>query len=176
MRGIEKLWIIGDNFVATSYQNHFKKAVETDFFMKSRFEISSFCSSKFSDKNTNPLSRLQICVATAISNKTNLPHYMLLVIDDDLIKYLQFKGPRAPAMYGPWIEWLAKSINDLVQTRLSQLAPKAVVWTGLQIYWVALPSHRGFDAKESEARTKFSLCLESVAKLYSNMRVIKLKD
>ena len=75
-RGSTKFGLLEDNFVSESYRLNFKKA-GPDYFMKKNFDISTFCSNKYNDKNTNMLSRLQNTVAAAINKKespTKLHH------------------------------------------------------------------------------------------------------
>ena len=42
------------------------------------------------------------------------------------------------------------------------------------IYWTSCPVHKNFI--DTEYRIKMNLCLESIVKLFTNMRVIKLKE
>ena len=46
------------------------------------------------------------------------------------------------------------------------------------IYWVAVPTHKYFDANANRQRVKFNLSLESVIRSKGNehMRVMRLKD
>ena len=90
LKGLRKLWMLGDNFIAETYKKFFKKA-SNDFFMKEQFEVMPFCSSKFSDRNTNMLSRILNSLITALNSKSQLPDYLLVILDNDLIKYLGCK-------------------------------------------------------------------------------------
>ena len=174
--GLDELWFIGDNFVAATYRQHFKKT-KIKSFVKENFEVFAFCSSKFADKNTNMISRMQIAFATALNKRIYLPKFVVIVLDDDLIQYLQYKNYGVSTMYGTWIEYLAKEFNSMVQDRIAQLPTKARRNPRFEphIYWMALPAHNGFDETETLMRTKFNLCMESVVRTYANMRVIKPK-
>ena len=49
LKGLSKVWILGDNFLAKSYRKNFKKA-QFDSYLKDHYEVLAFCSSKYSDK------------------------------------------------------------------------------------------------------------------------------
>ena len=44
------------------------------------------------------------------------------------------------------------------------------------VYWIATPLHKNFCFDRNALKVKFNLCLESITKVYSKMRVAKLKD
>ena len=79
-------------------------------------------------------------------------------------------------VYGELVEWLVKEIQDMIHLRNSQLPAKCRGENTPQIYWLLLPNHRNFDHETNKNRSKFNLCLESIVKQFSNMRVIKLKN
>ena len=191
IRGTDLLWFIGDNFVAKSYRKHFKKMrfldsirteqIETrqnQYFIKENFEFAAHCNSKFSSSQVNLLARLQNTMAMAI-NSTNkngqLPKYVVIVLDDDMISYLNFQKEDGIAMLlGTWVEWLAKEYESLLKTRISQLPLKCKV--RLFMYWVATPTHSYSSKERNQSRIKFNLSLESVIRAKENMRVIRIKD
>ena len=114
--GYFEMWITGDNFMAKSYREHFKKAGD-DFFMKRNFEIFPQCNSRYSSNNTNLLSRLQITLANAINDRIKLPKYIVIVLDNDLIEFLNYCGFGVASIYGEWIEHLVERFNDLFKQR-----------------------------------------------------------
>ena len=173
--GLQKLWFLGDNFLASSYRIHVRKATAGEWFVKDNFEIYPFCSSKFSSKNINCLSRLQITVANGINMHAALPEVMVFVLDDNLIQYLGYKKWGVASFYGPWIEWLLEEVNKLIESKWKQL-PTKMKLSKPQVYWVELPDHSNFDHVNRDARVKFNNCLLSVVKRYDNMRMICLKE
>ena len=70
-------------------------------FLKERFEILPFCSSHFSDKNTNALSRLVNSFVQAMNAKYYLLDYVIIMLDGDLIDYLQYKRFAMASLLGP---------------------------------------------------------------------------
>ena len=67
-----------------------------------------------------------------------------------------------------------KVISEVLQKKREKLPIKAARVSWLQIYWVQAATHCRFT--DNELRKKFNLCLESVVRQSSNMRVIKFND
>ena len=172
MKGIKKVWIVGDNLMATSFQQHFKKS-KFEFFLKEQFEGTGFCSSKYSDSNTNPLSRIQIITAAALNAKDFMPHFIIMVIDNKLIEHVRYKGCSVATMYDTLVEWLCKEVWNLIEEKFKLLPKKARVAT--QVYWVLLSNSDYMPDCDRVVRERFRKCLESVVQMYEAMRVIKLK-
>ena len=104
-------------------------------------------------------------MANAIKSGVVLPRFIVMVLDDDIIDYLSFKGEGVASVHGEMLEWLVQNINNLIITQKELLPANAVEEASPMVYWVALPSHKLFCEKERVARIK-SL----------NMKVIKLKE
>ena len=170
------VWIIGDNFVASSYRNHFKKVSGEHLYTKKYFQVEAYCSSRFSDSNGNMISWLQISMAQAINKSTYLPDYIIIVLEDDIIEYLEYRNYGVSAMYGTWLEWLAKEFNELLHKKQALLPIGAKNDDETQIYWTTAVYHKLFTLTETQMREKFNNCMESVVQAYGNMRVIKVKE
>ena len=103
-----------------------------------------------------------------------LPKYIVVILDDDLIDYLNFKAEGAATLMGTWIEWLTGELQSLINDRISQLPVKCKVKQFF--YWVTAPIHNYFSKECNAMRIKFNLSLESVLRTKDTMRAIKLKD
>ena len=172
------IWFIGDNFTAWTYRAHFKKSNPDSWnhYIKEHYEFAAFCNSRYASANVNLLARIQNAFAAALSSekKGKLPNYVLLVLDDDLISFLDFEHEGVVTQLGSWIEWLTKELNDLVKQRIDQLPIKCK--KEVFFYWVQAPVHSSFSKVKNNLRVKFNLSLESVIHTVSNMRVVKLKE
>ena len=196
VRGTDQLWIVGDNFVAKSYRKHFKNMVlakkedtsdaatsqsgDDEYFIKQTFEVQAFCNSRYSSSQQNLLARLQNSMALGI-NSTNvldkgcrLPKYVIVVLDDDLISFLQFNKEGAATLLGSWVLWLADEFSTLVKERKDQLPSKCKA--DPFFYWITAPTHQSFSRELNQLRIKYNLSLESVIRERKNMRVAKIKD
>ena len=123
------------------------------------------------------LARLQNTLVAAL-NKTKshvLPKYILVILDDDLISYLNYSKDGAATLLGSWIEWLVGKFNEAVNDRKRQLPTKCVRYDTF-FYWVAAPTHSFFSSERNKLRIKYNLSLESVIRSQPNMRVVKLKE
>ena len=171
------MWIVGDNFTAKSYRAHFKLVTGRTFYIKENFEFSAFCNSRFNSANLNMLSRLQNTLAMAMNRtKTGLlPKYILVILDDDLITYLDFKQEGVATLLGSWIEWLVREFNKVIKARKEQV-PMKCKKADTCFYWVAAPTHSNFSKDRNHLRVKYNLSLESVIRGQPNMRVIPLKN
>ena len=103
---------------------------------------------------------------------------MLIVLDDDLIQYInEEKNTKLTMMLGTCIEWLVHQFLDLLVAWKEKLPKKARKYDDEPcVYWLQVPLHNGFDKEANEARLKYNLCIESVAKTISEMRIIKFKN
>ena len=173
IEGYEQLWLVGDNFVASTIREHFKKKDEYKFFIKEYFEVVAFCSSRFNDKDQNIIRRLKSTFATALSKYDKLPKYICIVLESDIIDFLEYSNVGISTFYGDMIESIVKSFNQMIEDRKRILPTKAKKVGYPQLYWVALPMHKNLD---KNARGKFNLTLESIVKLYANMRIARIKD
>ena len=176
VRGVNELWMLGDNFLASTYRNHFEMSMLESCFMKSSFEVSPHCGSRFASNNTNMLSRIQNSVCKALNSANVLSKYMVFMLDGDLIDFLNYTQFGLSGMLGRWIEWLAKEVSLAVQLEKKLLPKKALREQEPFIYWIAAPFHDNFGSELNAARSKFNACLDSVIKLHNNMRVMKLKE
>ena len=144
--------------------------------MKDHYDVTPFCSSRYNDKNMNLISRIQHSLALALNSKNHLPAYIIVFLDDDLIEYLQYKKFKVASLLGEWLEYLAKTINEMVQIKLHSLPAKAQPCEETQIYWIQPVNHNNFSVENVQVRDIFSACLDYVIKDYDNMRVLKIKE
>ena len=95
--------------------------------MKENFEVQPYCNSRFSSNNTNMLARIQNAFAEGINKcKTgNLPKYIIIILDDDLISYLDCKTIDGVAtLFGTWIEWLVAEMKILLNEHYARVPAK----------------------------------------------------
>ena len=175
LKGIAKIWLVSDNFFAESYRKYFKKS-SSEFYMKENYEIVAFCSSKYSDRNLNALSRLVNSFIEAMNTKFYLPDYIIFMLDDDLIQYMQYTKFKVASLYRLWIEYLTELVTETVHNHHSSLIRKARTSDITQIYWVEPINHSNFDYIDQQLRDKFLQCLDLGCKAIDKIRVLKLKD
>ena len=119
-------------------------------------------------------------MVAAINNTTKktglLPKYIVIILDDDLIQYLQYRGEDGVnTMLASWVKWLATEYDKLIADRLKQVPKKSGKVVPF-FYWVSAPTHHFFAPEDNKLRIKFNLSLDSVIGSFPNMRTIKLKE
>ena len=122
------------------------------------------CNSRWSSVNENMISRIRNSFVAGLNQKCAaglLPKYVLVVLDDDLITFLDFKEEGVATLLGTWIEWLCTELLSLVDKRKSQLPAKSVKENQPFFYWVAAPTHNYISRERNALRVKFNLSLES---------------
>ena len=165
---------MGDNFVATTYRENFKKVRNYPFFTKKNYEITTFCNSRFSDKDTNILRRLKSAFIEGLNKYWKLPKYIIIILEDDLIEYLGYTNYGISKMYGDMLEYLVQEFDSLIKNRIELLPDKAKKPGYPYIYWMVSSIHKNWE--NNNAREKFNFTLEAILKLYSNMRLILMKE
>ena len=81
MQAMEHILIVGDNFVAYTYRQHFLLRKQ-DSFTKNSFEPKVSCNSHFNSSMKNMLVRLQNSFTSALNKSLRMPKYVLVVLDD----------------------------------------------------------------------------------------------
>ena len=169
MKAIDKVWIVGDYFVAETFRKNFKKCTADGYFLKDHFNTALFCSSKYNDKNNNMLSRLQHSLALALNSKHHLPAYIIIFLDDDLIEFLGYKKFRLASLLGELLDYLAGTFQSMIGSKLKQLPIKAQPREETQIYWIEPALHKNFSVE-------MIACMDTVIKEHDNMRLLKIKE
>ena len=181
--GLDQVWLHSDNFAATTYRKYFleisgvqEQTAKFDFYIKTNFDFDMFCNSRYNSPTQNMLVRIQNTVANAINKHIALSRYFLVILDDDLITYLDFKGPGVAELLRKWVSWLIDQMTSAVAERKKQLPIKSKREAEPCIYWCLVPTHKNFSQPCNDTRKKLNFCLESLLKGKQDMRVIKLKE
>ena len=168
----DMVWLVGDNFMAKSFCNHFKKI--GDYHMKTHFDAYPHCSSKYSSSDTNMLNRIKNSFANTVGAHGKLPKFVVIILDMDLFDFLQFEGQGVVTLLGGWIEWLVLQFEQFIQDCLALLPQRCIKDGYPQWYWVALPHHHKFH--DNKFRTNMVHSIESVCKLHTSVRVVRMKE
>ena len=173
------LWFFRDNFTARWYRTHFKKKSKDTFFIKQNFEVSAHCNSRWASANENMISRIRNSFAAAVSQQKSglLPKYVIVVLDDDLITFMNFAIEGLATLLGTWVEWLVSELKSIVNDRLDQVPPRCKKVVPF-FYWVTAPTHSYFSKERNAVWVKFNLSLESVIRTHGrdSMRMVKFKE
>ena len=159
--------------MASTYRNYFKKSSE-QFYIKDNYETAAYCQSKYENSDTNMLSRLRNALLQGINEKGRLPKFIVLVLDDDIIEFLEYAGQGALTLMGQCVEWLCEEFQSMLTLAKESVPLKARKEGYPQLYWVAPPHHKNF--LNNRARTKLTNVLETAFKLFKDIRLVRMKE
>ena len=160
--------------MASTYRCCFKKNKQDIFYVKENFEVFPFCQSKYEHADSNILNRLRNSFIEAINAQGRLPRFVVIILDDDILEFINYEDQGVSTLMGNCVEWLVNQFNDLIKLAKESTPSKAVKDGFPQLYWVAPPHHRNFT--NNSTRTKFINVMESTFKLHKDSRIIKMKE
>ena len=135
------------------------------FYLKTTFNIEKFSWTRLDSGNI--LSRLFNNLVRAINAKILLPKVVIIVINNDILREIHFNGFGISRILGICIEYLIKSIHQLLINHKNTLLAKAVKFKYPTILWVLLPGHNNFT--NNATRSKLAAAIEKSALLYNEM-------
>ena len=178
VKGYEQLWILGDAFVAASFEQYYKLKSMKEFaagYMVENYDVMGKSATKYTSNDPNILSRLRNMLIGLIHQEIKLPKMVIIVLDDDLVKY-----------YGPdedsesLTKALRRLINELmtefrkiISTQKERLPKKAKRFFYPQFVWIQAPLNCQYD--NNRERKIFNECLSHAAKFQEDVSVLELK-
>ena len=100
--------------------------------------------------------------------------YLVIILDNDLIEFLDYDEYGMSKIFGEWIKHIADAIDEIIADKKKKLPEKACLEGYPLTYWTTLPHHRYF--KDGASRFKFNKALESTIKNRRGMRLIRMKE
>ena len=165
------MWIIGDKFVCESAEviRHIfnlmderdESVIDQDqplkhvSYLANAYDIEVF-TSKSLDAMRSSLGHLRNILGTALKEHCLLPKYIIVVLEDDIMRCVNFPRPGISEIFGQCLKWLADEYHDMITTRKNVLPPKSHKYLYPQMFWVALPQHHNFN--DNTLRYKFNQC------------------
>ena len=135
------LWIIGDDFVHGSARVNFKRRNETASYSARNFEIVIEARNAFSSHNYNQLSRLRNSLIKAINECDRLPKYILVILEDDIIRETNFADCGLAQYYERELRWLISEFRKSIDTIKDMLPNKAKSRKYPKILWISPSLH-----------------------------------
>ena len=123
--------------------------------------------------DVNTASRLQNLLVGPIRDHVTLPKILVIVPDDDLLRYLIKKHATTVEAMERVINWLMCQYDHLLSTQKEYLPAKAKHYNHPMIVWIAPLEHCNF--KSNSFREKFAYSLEKCALKHDNTFAVHLK-
>ena len=108
----------------------------------------------------------------AINKHTLLPKWVMIIMENDLIKATNHYKSGATLALGPQLDWLANEIHRLTSSQKERLPTKSRKFKYPQILWIPAIYHD--DLRDNEYREKFNDSLNAVVSMHREMKVLKL--
>ena len=179
----EQLWIFGDNFVSESsdflrrlfrMKSNTSEVPAPKSYIANNFEVSVFANSANKTHMRSTLGRLRNLIMAAIKIKELLPKYIIIIIENDLIRCVKYRKPGIFDIFGRILRWLADEFHQAVMDWKSALPSRAKRNLYPQIFWTALPYHQNFKTTCIN-RHKFNQCLDTVANMHNEMKMLRIR-
>ena len=179
IRSLEAIWFLGDEFALQLCEQHFKnKPVEgygqgQQHFITNHFDTQMYFSSKFVSADQNLISRLRNMLVKAINEQILLPKYIVIIPDDDVIRYLHDQGiTTIDKSMGRLINHLMSEHTKLIMSQKDTLPIKAKCDMYPQLIWIEAPLYSSFREDNLKDRVAFNECLQDISKFHVNTTVL----
>ena len=171
------VWIVGDEFVHTSFNQYVRhsgnSSEEQKFHMKELYEIKDAASDKYTSLNTNMVCRVRNHLIQMIKEYVLLPKAIVLILDDDLIRFVEYEGNDVIVTYKKILSWLMKEVHRLILSYKDLMPNKARRYKYPAVLWIAPPMNINFF--NNDLRKDFIIALDDVVATYPEMWALQLK-
>ena len=143
--------------------------------MKEQFEIVGSMNDKGSSIDQNTVSHFRNNLAGIIGDQAVLPKFILIVPDNDIIRYFWYREHDTQEGYARLLKWLMSQYDLMILSQKERLPQKAKRAAEPVFIWIEPPLHDSIWSKENDLRSQFGRALASVASLHENTHALKLK-
>ena len=173
VRGLEKIWLIGDEFCEKSFDDYYRKTTPSMESNKTytfiNFEVRDFLSSNYSSHNRSPTGCFLNNLIRALNEHNTLPKLIVMIMDDNLIRDIQEQFSQK-VKYLP--AWLLHECNKAIEIYKDYLPVKAKNEWVPHLLWMAPSQHKNFTNNHKRAITSEFLVEE--VKFYKNMSALHM--
>ena len=171
----EKLWFIADEFGYQSYEDHFRKRSHKPYsvYIKENFDVTAFINGKFKSKDPSVVSRLRNALVTAVTKQPVLPKLVVIVPDDDMIKFLNIYAAGISKSLGKIVDYIMLEHDKIIESFKEYLDDRSKKAEYPHFLWILAPLHQNFA--NNEERKKFNRCVERMTAFHGNTSALYLK-
>ena len=165
-KALDCVWIVGDSFLRDTYGKIFQTSTELQSgYVKSHYEVKTVDGNDA--YSSNLLASLVNSLIKRIEREVILPNYIIIVFDDDIIRWCKFDEFGISEVYGRLTKWLAYQFDRAVKTQMDYLPEKSKKMSQPQFIWMGASNHR--DLANNLLRKKFNDSLTSAVEIFPNM-------
>ena len=173
------VWILRDDFGFNSFNKHYFEKMEEDQYMKMQFEVKGFMNDRKQSYDLNTVGRIHNGLVGAIRDKIILPKFIVLVIDNDVIRYVRHKNLEitqgSESAYERILKWLMCQYDRLIKTQKDDYLPKKAKKNPIEpmFIWIIPPTNCNF--KDNPERRLFGRALEKAVAFHEHTFALELK-
>ena len=147
---MEKIWVMGDDFRHKSFNKYYYLQAGDEQYMKEQFEVTGFMNDKSSSLDTNTLSRFRNNFVGAVTDQPVLPKFVVIVPDNDIMKYVWYHKDDVQDGYVRLLKWLMLQYNCMVASVKEDLPTKAKKANEPIFIWIEPLQHDRIRSKEND--------------------------
>ena len=137
------------------------------------FDIKLFHATSYNTHLRDFMARLHNTFAGALNDKTRLPRAIIIVLDNDMIKYINLNGYGISMAYGKLFHYIFSEFNKMIATRKDQFPLKAMKEHTRELLWINPPFHSSFT--NNSQCNKFTKAMDTMAAIYADNWSLQLK-
>ena len=145
-------------------------------FVTKNYEVKIFISSGYPSLNKSPLGRTFNNVVRAINEEKSLPKLIVMVTDNDLIKYIRSSVGHhlLKKQIDRSYNWLATQIDRAILSYKDYVSEKSKRHYIPHILWILPPSHIHFDQMDNMKREYAAEAIQTLSAMRSNTSALQM--
>ena len=179
--GYKDIWVLGDEFVANSVNQYFKTACNTlmrglsstGTHCGNNYEIKLFHATRYTSHIRNMIARLVNTFANAVNEEKLLPRAVVIVLEDDLINYVNIHTFGMSMVFGKILHYIFSEFNKIITAKKDILKPKSRRNCYSELLWINPPFNKDFS--NNPQHSKFGKALNTTASIYADNWSLQLK-
>ena len=150
-----------------------RNSMSTGMHCGDNYEIKLFHSTQYVGHIRNFVGRLINTLVNTLNSEQLLPRAIVIVLDDDLIWYINIDRFGMSVVYGRILHYIFSEFHKLIVAKKDFLRMKSKRHHFPELLWIDPPFHNAFN--NNSKRHKFSKALDNTAAIYIDNWSLKLK-
>ena len=174
--GYDKVWFIGDEFMASSYTQYFNNAFGDNGqkgYVKAHYDVTGYCLGE-DHLNNSALSRYRNALVKAINDQVTFPKAIVLTLEQEFIESFRHFQPGFSLIVGRAIEHLANQFHRVIIAHKEKLPSRARKFKYPTVLWTLLPEHYDWRI-QNEYRSKTNNAIKNTVSLFREMMVLPIE-
>ena len=172
IKGREHLWLIGDEMVCRTERENYTKRRE-NLYSLTHYE-NTVIAGNFTSSTKSILQRLRNCmVNTYNNNQLLLPKWIVIVVENDIIRHFKHDGCDAP-FYDSVLKWLFSEFTTIREKIRANFPFKAKKYGWPYYLWVIPTLHKSYG--DYDQRKTFIDSLQKINAQHDDAIAISLQN